>query len=126
MQKFTTYINEIVKQDNLESNDLLWEIIYYFHNLINQGINNDLLEKILSLISLIDGFVNYSLNTDNITILDNVENLLKLLHQYNFSNEDLKLNMKFLAEYKQSEKELIEHINLFKNKENIATLKKLL
>ncbi|RXM72217.1 helix-turn-helix domain-containing protein [Clostridium tetani] len=124
LDSFIRYIDNISKEDNLELNDLLWCMIDNFHDLIKQGVNNNLLEKIEMLISMLNSFVNYSVNSNQPIILDNVEKLFRVLHKYNFNKTDLKLNMKFLNEDKISEKQLMDKMHSIKNPKIKASYQK--
>lgn len=123
---FINYINDVTKKDDSNINDLLWPIISDFRNSIKQGVEHNLLKKIEVIYSFIDRCINGSVNTNDPKILDELEILLKLYSRYNFSKSNLNLQMEFLRQLEESEKDTTKSIELSRNPEEKAVHEKIL
>lgn len=126
LDDFVKYVKEIAEKDDLNINNFLWPMICKFKNLLKQGISNDSLEIVSRLILLIDGFINYSINTNEPIILNDLEEILKKYYEHNLNKSRYILKIEHLEELKKHEKELIALTESFNSSESKASIQKML
>lgn len=76
LNDFLTLTNEIIKNDNAETNDALWSLISDFRNIISIAYENDLMYVMNEIVSSISTITNFAINTKDVSRINNLNDVL--------------------------------------------------
>ncbi|MGG7199048.1 helix-turn-helix domain-containing protein [Clostridium butyricum] len=119
LNKLISTLNSIIYKDDTNTNYILWKILDYWSSSIKQSINHDFLDLYSKIVQLISEELNYSVNSND---LNNLKNLQKSILK-NRKKRFVESEKKFISD---NIPDILEYVKIFGLDELDNTDKKML